>query len=94
VLLAWTMAALATCTLRRFRPGSNTFEMGIFVKVQPDIRMTRAAYIAADICIAIIRACRNRLAIQTDVCEQRYNKQYLLPAFHIPSIVEMTGNSS
>jgi hypothetical protein len=32
--------------------------------------------------------------MRADIRKEWHNKQNMLPAFHIPRIVEMTGNSS
>jgi hypothetical protein len=44
-----TVAALATCVRRFFFPARDASEMGILVKIQPDIRMTRFAWRTANI---------------------------------------------
>ena len=96
MLLAGAMTALAARTFGRLHTGGDALEMRVLIKIEPDVRMARAAHVAANICIAAVfgRRRRGRLAVNAANREQRHNKQNLLPAFHILRIVEMTGNSS
>lgn len=48
VRLAGTMATLTSGALRWFLPGSDAFEVRVFVEAGPHIGVTRPAYVAAD----------------------------------------------
>jgi hypothetical protein len=48
-----TVAALATCVRRFLFSARDAFEVGTFIKVQPDIGMTRFAWRAANVGILL-----------------------------------------
>ena len=89
-----SVTALAAGPVGRLLPGSNTFEMRILVKIEPDIRMAGPADVAADKLIGAGRRRGRWLSVYAWDHKRRQHEQEQAPAFHLPRIVDMPGNNS